>query len=495
MGLPIDQDRFVDEDYRCFSDRLKASLHALEILLRNPDFGNGSASLGAELEVSLVGTNSRPLPLNIEVLRETNDPRMTVELNRFNMESNLRHTPLAGRPFEAMRREIEGAITELSRAAAVHQGRIAMVGILPTLVAGDLQSNSMTDAARFRALSWALQRARLEPFQVRIDGEDPLEITCDDIAFEGAATSFQVHLRVNPKEYNSLYNAVQLATAPVLAVSGNSPTFIGHRLWEETRVALFKQAVDDRDVLGKILHREPRVSFGTHWIQGGVLELFRDAVANFPPLLPAVSDEDPTACMRAGRIPRLEEIRLHQGTVWHWNRPIYDPGDGGHLRIEMRALPSGPTTADLVANAAFLVGLTLALAPRADDWLKSIPFEDAHNNFYRAAQSGLKAELIWPGEDGAPCQKITAKELIPQLIPLARQGLVDSGVDSEEAEQCLSIIAKRCANGQTGAVWQRNALAAMEANSDRSSALCEMLERYLEFSAEGLPVHRWPQAK
>jgi hypothetical protein len=495
MGLPIDRDRFVDEDYRRFGDRLKTSLLALEALMRCPDFGLGPTSLGAELEVALVDSQSRPLPLNVEVLRETIDPRMTVELNRFNLECNLRHTLLEGRPFAAMRQEIEGAFDELSRAAAAHSGRIAMIGILPTLVAEDLQSNSMTDAARFRALSWALQRARLEPFQVRIDGKDPLEIACSDVTFEGAATSFQVHLRVNPKDFSSVFNAVQLATAPVLAISGNSPTFLGHRLWEETRVALFKQAVDDRDVLGQILGREPRVSFGARWIQGGALELFREAVAQYPPLLPVLGDEDPTACMRAGGIPRLEEVRLHQGTVWHWNRPIYDPEDGGHLRIEMRALPAGPTADDLVANAAFLVGLALDLAPQADEWLESIRFKDAQNNFYRAAQSGLEAELIWPGEHGDSYRTVRASELVPQLIPLARRGLVDVGVDPNEADECLSIIAERCATGQTGAVWQRNALAALEAKVNRHAALSEMLERYLEFSLEGLPVHQWPQAK
>ena len=250
-----------------------------------------------------------------------------------------------------------------------------------------------------------------------------------------------------------------------------------------------------RDVLEKILHRQPRVSFGTHWIQGGALELFRDAVALYPPLLPVLGNEDPTACLRAGGIPRLEEVRLHQGTVWHWNRPIYDPEDGGHLRIEMRALPSGPTADDLVANAAFLVGLTLGLAPQADDWTKSMPFEEARTNFYRSAQSGLDAELVWPGESGGPCRKVRASELIPELIPLARRGLIDSGIAADEAEECLSVISGRCTTKQTGAVWQRNTLAVLEVKSNRSAALSEMLERYLELSAAGKPVHRWPQTK
>ena len=148
-----------------------------------------------------------------------------------------------------------------------------------------------------------------------------------------------------------------MLTAPVLAASGNSPTFLGHRLWHETRVALFKQAGDDRPPdrtpSGGM---PPRVGFGNGWVREGALELFCESVALHEPLLPVCGGENPRACARAGGIPRLDELRLHHGTVWKWNRPVYDPAYGGHLRIELRALPSGPTLCDMLANAAFLVG-------------------------------------------------------------------------------------------------------------------------------------------
>jgi gamma-glutamyl:cysteine ligase YbdK (ATP-grasp superfamily) len=180
--------------------------------------------------------------------------------------------------------------------------------------------------------------------------------------------------------------------------------------------------------------------------------------------------------------------------VWYWNRPIYDSSGGGHLRIEMRALPAGPTSIDLVANAAFIVGLSLDLASQAGHWLKVIPFEDVHRNFYRAAQNGLEAELVWPGESEAPLRKVRASELIPELIPMAQRGLTHAGVDPDEAEEYLSIISDRCAVGQTGAVWQRKTLAALEERLDRQDALREMLENYLKLSTQNLPVHRWPHA-
>jgi gamma-glutamyl:cysteine ligase YbdK (ATP-grasp superfamily) len=492
MGLAIDRDRFEDEDYHRFDARLASSLGVLEDLLARPDFGEGAPSLGAELEVALVDRNARPLPLNIEVLRETLDPRMTVELNRFNLECNLRHTVLAGRSFTTLHREFEDGLGELVRAAQMHEGRVAMIGILPTLEVGDLQSSAMTDTARFRALSWALQRARQEPFVVRIDGLDPLEVTCDDVTFEGAATSLQVHLRVRPGDFAATFNAVQLATAPALAVAGNSPTFLGHRLWEETRVALFKQAVDDRGERAKRLRRRPRVCFGSRWIREGALELFSDAVVQYPALLPVLGKEDPEECLRSGGIPRLEEIRLHQGTVWHWNRPVYDHNEGGHLRIEMRALPAGPSVPDMLANAAFLLGLALELAPRMEDLASAISFQEAHNNFYRAAQSGLEAELSWPEALEGRGSATRVLELVPRLLPLARRGLGKAGVDAGDIEATLGVIEERCESRRTGAVWQRAALAELESSSNRRTAAASMLERYLSHSHTGMPVHRWP---
>ena len=190
-------------------------------------------------------------------------------------------------------------------------------------------------------------------------------------------------------------------------------------------------------------------------------------------------------------MPRLDELRLHQGTVWRWNRAIYDSGFGGHLRIEMRPLPAGPTVTDMLANAAFLLGLTLALAPDAATWTRQLLFARAHANFYEAARLGLEAELEWPGTDGSS-ERVGAVELVRRLLPTARQGLVGAGVDADEADRLLGVLGERAATGQTGAVWQRRTLAALEEQADRDDALVEVLERYLELQAAGDPVHGWP---
>jgi hypothetical protein len=494
VGLAIEREDFDEVDYERFATRLQASLEVLEALLKRPGFGEGEASLGAELELALIDGDCRPLPHNELVLGETADPRMTVELDRFNLECNLRHGPLAGRPFTALGQEIEDALAVLDRAAQAHGGRTVMIGILPTLHADDLQASAMTDTARFRALSKALQRLRSEPFRLSIDGADPLDMRCDDVTFEGAATSLQLHLRVAVREFAAVYNAIQIATAPVLAVAGNSPTFLGHRLWEETRVALFKQAVDHRVDDGRIESRQARVSFGTGWVQRSVLELFAEAVAVHVPLLPVMGEEDPRAALEAGGLPRLEEMRLHQGTVWRWNRAIYDPAEGGHIRVEMRALPAGPTPTDMLANCAFQVGLSLGIAEDIEAWLSSLSFEVAHHNFFRAAQRGLGAELVWPEQPGARAAPIAADQLVARLLPIAARGLARAGVEAEEADRLLGVIAERAASGQTGARWQRDSLAALERSRPRDEALALMLQRYRDASSGGEPVHRWPIA-
>jgi Glutamate-cysteine ligase family 2(GCS2) len=491
MGLAIECERFSPVDYRRFEGRLEECLVAMGRLLERPGFGAGPATVGAELELFLVDGQGRALPLNQAVRDETADPRVVLEIDRFNLELNLTPAPLAGRPFAAFASELDQALGIVRRAAAWHGGRIAMIGILPTLHPEELQLAAISDAARYQALNNGLRRLRQEPFQIRIDGADPLEVAADDVGLEGANTSFQLHLRVDPDRFTDHFNAAQLATAPVLAAAGNSPTFLGHRLWEETRVALFKQAVDDRDAAARSSRRVSRVAFGTGWTTAGALELLEESVRLHEPILPMVGPEHPLDQLEGGGVPALEELRLHQSTVWRWNRAIYDPADGGHVRIELRALPAGPTVTDMCANAAFALGLTLALAADTDTWVRRVAFQQAHHNFYRAAQLGLRAELAWPLGAGGRVVTIPAAQLIQRLLPLAHQGLQDAGVDPEEAGSLLAVIGARAATGQTGAVWQRRTLATLEPQLGREQGLAAMLEHYLEHQRTGDPVHTW----
>lgn len=491
MGLPIECVEFKPEDYERFSQRLAESLEALRGVLARPGFGQGPTTIGAELEMFLVDPLGLPLPVNRQVLARTMDPRVTLELDRFNVEVNLRPGPLAGRPFQFLRAEFEDTLREVRRAAGTLGARVAVIGILPTLREADLGSGALTGQPRYLALSEGIKRRRQVPFQVNIAGQDTLTFTWDEVTLEGANTSLQYHLRVAPADFARMYNAAQLATAPVLAVAGNSPLFLGRRLWDETRVALFRQAVDDRGEPGD-WQPHARVSFGHGWAREGAYELFAEAVALHPPLLPVVGPEAPMECVASGRMPRLDELRLHQSTVWSWNRAIYDPKYDGHLRIEFRALPAGPSVTDMVANGAFLLGLTLGLSERMDALLPAMPFHHARGNFYRAASQGVDATLLWPTEVAPSPSPVPATELVPRLLPIARRGLVEAGVEAVEADAMLAIIEHRVAARRTGARWQREALARLEAHMPRPDALAALLERYLRHVESGRPVHEWP---
>jgi len=496
MGTDIDQEQFGERDYWRFAERLGECLSALGQLLERPGFGAGPATLGAELEVFLVDGAARPLPHNQAIRAAVADPRVTVELDRFNLELNASPVQLAGRPFAALGGELNVLLDRVADAAKDHAGRLALIGILPTLSEADLGPGVMTDVPRYRALNSGLRRLRQDPFRIRIAGEDPLELATEDVALEGVNSSFQVHLRVDPADFTRTYNAVQLATAPVLAVSGNSPTFLGHRLWDETRIAVFKQSVDDRQG-HEPRRRLARTALGTGWLRGGALELFTESVRLHQPLLPVLGDRRLSACGAEGaewQAPPLDELRLHQGTVWRWNRAIYDPTSGGHLRIEMRALPAGPTVIDMLANAAFLIGLSLWLAGQDQQWTYALPFERADHGFYRAAQQGLSARLSWPAGHRDQIRTLAAAKLVPELVPVARHGLLQAGVTAAEANGLLEVISARAASGQTGAVWQRATLAAAKRRHDPERALAIMLDCYLQCADTGLPVHTWPVA-
>lgn len=502
MGLEIDREHFEDEEYEAFGRRLDESLRALAKLLARPRFGVGARSIGAELEIDLVAADARPLLSNAEVLADAAEPRATLEVDRFNLEINSTPVPMAGRPFAAIGAELEQCLSELRTAAARRGGRVVMVGILPTLEARDLSPGVLTAGRRYRALSAGIRRLRQhDAFHVRIKGRETLEIDADDVTLEGANTSFQLHLRVDPAEFSRTYNAAQIATAAVLAASGNSPTFLGRDLWDETRVALFRQSVDDRSDLAKNDWRASRVSFGHGWVRSGAYELFAESVAFHPPLLPVLGAEDPTHCVRGGGVPALAELRLHHGTVWRWNRAVYDHAEGGHLRIELRALPSGPTVVDMMANAAFFLGLTLGLAPRADELVTRLTFGHARRNFYEAAEHGLDAELLWPSDAPPSPVPRRAVELVPALLPIARLGLLDAGVVVDEADALLGVVAARVASRQTGAEWQRRMLRVLRGRRERrglewtraeNACLAAMLERYVALSDTGQPVHTWP---
>lgn len=493
MGLSIDRDTFTDDEYARFSERLHECVEVLAEVMGKEGFGEGPSTVGAELELFLVDDGGNPLPMNLEVQKKAADARVTNELSRFNLELNLTPGPLTGTPFARLRADGEEALAIVREAARGQGARVVTVGILPTLRADHVRLWGLTPLPRYRALNNGLRRLRQgAPFRVAVSGEDTLHLEWEDVTLEGANTSLQLHLRVPPRRFAAAYNAAQLATAPALALAANSPFFLQKRLWDETRVALFRQSTDDRGDLPADWAPPARVSFGRGWVRQGALELFREAVALHQPLLPILADTSPRQALAEGHVPELAELRLHYGTVYTWNRPVYDPVDAGHLRIELRALPAGPTVPDMMANAAFLLGLTLGLEPEVERLLPGMPFLFARENFHRAARDGVDAELFWPTSVAPSPRPLPLSDLLPRLCDLAASGLERHGVSTSDYAPLLDLIRERARLRTSGARWQRRALAAYEAQMPRADALARVLDRYQELSLEGRPVHAWP---
>lgn len=477
MGQKVDKDRYSEAEFLRFRGKLAEQLDTLREVLARPGFGAGPATIGAELEMFLVTPDGRPLPRNQEVQAAADDDRLTLELGRFNLEANLTPLPIAGRPFSALVREMREIMAVVDAAAATQGGQAVAIGILPSLSEFDFTHEALSGEGRYRALARGMRRLRTEPFRVRVEGVELLELEVEGVILESANTSWQVHLRTTPADFARVYNAAQLAIGPVLAVSGNSPSFLGRRLWEETRIALFEEAADDRDV-ERLDRRDRRVGFGSGWMRS-IEEMFETCVRDYEPVLPMTSAPEEVP---AGGVPKLAELRLHQGTVWQWNRPVYDPIDGGHLRVEMRALPAGPSAPDMAANTAFLLGLTAALAVRP---VEDFPFAGAYRNFYRAAIHGLDAPLSWPGLS----EEVPAERLALDLLPVAEAGLDRMGVDPDETRWALDIVRERVVRRRTGSIWQREALAR---EGGDQAAVARVVSRYRELSLAGDPVHTWP---
>lgn len=481
-----------DAELRAFMQAILADLHALEEVIDAGMIESGVRRIGAEQEMFLVDDTLSAAPLATEVLESADDPRLTTELAKFNLEANLSPQDFAGDCLRKLEAELEEVLQVARVAAAEHGAQVVLTGILPTLRKPDLAMSNMTPFPRYFALNNAMQKMRGgQDFHVLIKGKDELEIHHDNVMLEAANTSFQVHFQVSAEEFATLYNLAQVVTAPVLASSVNSPVLMGKRLWQETRVALFHHSVDTRNDAHKARSARPRVGFGDRWVEDSVVEIFREDIARFRVVLATALDEDPMEALRQGKAPELKALRLHNGTVYRWNRACYGVVDNiPHLRIENRALPAGPSVVDEVGSAALYFGLMSGLGELAPDIRKVMHFDDARHNFFESARYGLDARLTWVDGKVYDAHDLLAKA----LVPLARAGLESSNIASEDIDRYLGVVQERVTRRSTGAVWAFESLAAMPAEGTRDARSRALVNCMLAHQLAGHPVHTWAPA-
>lgn len=493
MGKYIEQTEFTVRDFERYRKRLNESLKALQILLAQPGFGRGGPSFGAELELYIIDPQGAVKPINIALQGLMKDELLTLELNRFNLEYNFIPVAQDKAPFTKIRDQMVDVLSRLTDSAKSIQARIVPIGILPTLETKDLGLHALTEIPRYQMLAKILRRKRGADFHLHIRGEDRLDLHWPDVSPEGAATSFQFHYRVNPDDFADAYNAAQLTIPLVLALSANSPFFLGRKLWQETRIALFKQATDCRSKYALENHFPARVFYGQGWVRKDIYELFAEGVYLFDPVLPVCSRENPFAQLNAGQVPSLSELRLHLGSIWNWNRPIYDPLDNGHLRIELRALPAGPSPANMLASAALMSGLMRGLQGYLSNILASLPFHYAQKNFYRAAKQGLHAYLFWPDLLTGKLQERPVIGILKELLPFAEDGLCQLGIAESEIKQQMDIISAGLESRMNGAQWQINLFDKLRQSEDRKTALTQLVELYYKQYQTGKAVHEWSE--
>jgi CBS domain-containing protein len=492
MGEHNVEQEFDELSAQAFMCAVLEDLRALEFMIQTNRLETGVTRIGAEQEMFLIDANQRPAAVSLEVLDLTKDPRLTTEIARFNLEANLSPLQLRGRCFREMEQELSELLSLVRARAGVLGAEVFLSGILPTLRKSDLTLENLAPLARYHQLNRGVIGLRGGPFSIHIKGLDELQITHDNIMMESCNTSFQVHFQTSPAEFASHYNLAQAITAPVLAAAVNSPLLFGHRLWQETRVALFQHSTDARSRSQLARSQPTRVSFGEGWVEKSVTELFHDQIARFRPIMSTNADENPFQVLARGETPLLSALRMHNSTVWRWNRACYGVADGvAHLRIENRALPSGPTVKDEIANAAFFVGLMTAGVEEYGDIARRLSFDDAKTNFFAAARHGLGAQFTWL--DGASFS--AASLILKELLPLARFGLKRAEVDPADVDFYLGIIEDRVRSGQTGSQWMLKSLAALSDSHESNDVLTRALTTAsLAREKEGKPVNQWELA-
>jgi gamma-glutamyl:cysteine ligase YbdK (ATP-grasp superfamily) len=470
MGEDIRASRFTEHDFAQFAIRLRDETEYANRLFESHGFSNAGYMLGFEVEAWIVDHNYFPASINQRLLETIAHPLVVPELSRFNVELNCEPLALSVNVLDLAHDALTRLWSKCNAIAHQLDANMVMIGTLPTIRDDDLTLPNMSPLNRFYALNdEVLRRRGGRKLRVNIAGRDHLLSEHADVMLEAATTSFQIHLKTPAALAHLYYNASVAASGPILAACGNSPFLFGKSLWDETRIPLFEQAVDV-----PCAHRDvSRVTFGSGYLERSMRDLFNENLNEYPVLLPIAYDD---------LASKMHHLRLHNGTIWRWNRPLigFDADGAPHLRIEHRILPAGPTIRDMIANTAFYLGLVHSLATLGDDGAGGLSHDEARRNFYAAAQRGLEAKLSWPGVGTIAADRL----ILDHLIEFARSGLDQLQID-QNRESWLDILEARVRNKQTGASWQRNALDA------RGRNIFELMAAYCERQRSGAPVHEW----
>jgi len=475
MGEEISYRRFNKTDYNLFSKNLQQETDLLKQWFDNHAFSQRPLTAGYELEAWLIDHQAKPSPNNDAFLTQANHPLLTPELARFNIELNVEPQTFNPQLLHNFEQQLTQLWQHCRDSAQAINCNILSIGILPTLKDNDLSLNNISSMDRYKALNEQVLRQRQgKSIKIHINGHDHLELEHKDVMLEAAATSLQIHLQVPQEQAVRYYNASQIISAPLVAIGANSPYLFNKQLWQETRIPLFEQAVPTGGHGGAAAGPIHRVSFGNSYARDSLFECFLENQQHYPILLPYKYQSE---------LNQVRHLRLHNGTIWRWNRPLIGFDDDGtpHLRIEHRVLSSAPSTLDNIANIALYYGLTQFYATKELAPELELDFASAKDNFYRCAQLGLKHRLLWTDKKRHDLKKL----ILEQLLPQAESGCQQLGIDSNQTKYYLGIIEARIESGQTGSNWQ------LQFVNTHNHDMTLLTKTYYKNQQTDKPIHEW----
>ncbi len=474
-----------------FVANILKDVRALEKMIEGDMFEKDPIRIGAEQEMCIVNQDWKPAKVNQELLKNINHELFTTELAQFNLEANVNPLIFTGNCLSQMDSDIQKMVDLASIEAEKMGNHIILTGILPTVSRLDLSMDSITPIERYKALMFAINDLRgTKDLELNIRGIDHLMAKHDSPMMEACNTGFQVHLQVTPEDFASKYNIAQAIAGPALAIATNAPMLFGKRLWHETRIALFQQAVDTRISGRHLRNKSARVMFGNQWVKDSILEIYKEDIMRFRVLLgSSLETPDPLLELEQGKIPSLDSLLVHNSTVYRWNRPCYGVANGvPHLRIENRVLPSGPTVRDEMANAALWLGLMNGFDDQYKDITKVMDFDDAQANFLLACRSSMNSKFNWVGLD----KPINASELlVKELIPIAREGLQKANVDKTDIDAYLGVIEERAESSLNGSYWMLKSYAKLTKQVSTKEAITAITASMHSQQQTKEPVHTW----
>jgi len=476
VGQEITSSDFSDQDFHTFLQHLQQQTRELQQWFEQKRFVNRDKLGGFELEACLVDEHCQPKCCNQAFIEAMACDYLSPELAAFNIEFNFTPQILESSGLSDFEQEMQ---TRWQRGVDVARqlgAELLMIGILPTIRNSDLVSDHLSDLARYKALNDQVLRLRDgKPLQLDIQGDELLRLQHPDVMLESATTSFQVHFQVPLDLSLRIYNASLAISAPIVAVSANSPYFFEKSLWAETRIPLFEQSVESGGIQAAANGPLRRVTFGRGYARQSLMECFQENLEHYPVLLACAPQET----------DQFAHLRLHNGTLWRWNRPLIGREENSdqqyHVRVEHRVMPAGPSIVDTVANAALYFGLAYALARESTPIESIISFADARDNFYAAAKLGLVAHLRWDHSKKERLQSI----ILQKLLPLAWEGLQQLGIKQSDIKRYLGVIEQRVERLCNGCNWQRAYVA------KHGKDMRKLARAYLERQQSGEPVHEW----